>query len=466
MSLALLLLLLGQDGPKPPPDPAAQQASLKVVREVFKEEYSKKLPADRASFARKLLKQAEETKEDPSSRFVLLIEARDIAAEAGIPDLSMQAVDLLSREFRVDAPAIRIATLATLEKNAKSLEDLKAVASYRLRLAEDCLGADDFDGAAAALGSASALARKVKDFGLVSRADILGKEALARKAKFASIKKAQDTLRERPEDPQASTVVGKYICFTKGDWDGGLALLAKGSDEALKILAEKELAKPTTATDKLSLADGWWQIGDKEKDSEDALRRHALQWYFQAAPQLTGLARSRVEKRLLDGRLELIAKGSWVELSDPKMFGQPGKPGDSIKLKSTGDNPASAEYAIVTPCDGFSARVRFDSTEVSRQVQIEYVEGTLTHCVILVPTSFWSLSGADLKQANVDFTSKCDEKDERIITVIASGGSFAVYLDGEEKGRHSSSSGGLSRIKLTAGKGAISFDQVRLHKKE
>ena len=55
------------------------------------------------------------------------------------------------------------------------------------------------------------------------------------------LREAQATLAKDPKDPQANLVVGRYLCFTKGDWKKGLPLLALGSDETLKGLAEQEL---------------------------------------------------------------------------------------------------------------------------------------------------------------------------------------------------------------------------------
>ena len=466
MSLALILVLATQVEQKAPPDPAGQQAALKVVREIFREEYAKKTPSDRVALAKILLKQAAETKDDPASRFVLMTEARDLAAEAGAADTSMRAVDEMAREFKIDVRAVRASALTLVEKAAKTPEDLKSVAVFRMRLADEALAADDFDGATAASALAAALARKAKDIALAARADARAKEITGRKAAFESVKKALDTLRDKADDPAASATVGTYLCFAKNDWDGGLPFLAKGSDELLKSLAVKDLSKPAAAADQLALADAWWQLGDKDKVAKDSLHRRALYWYLQAGPQLTGLAKTRVEKRLLDGRLELIAKGTWVDLADPKLFGQTGKPGDSIKLKAVAERPVSAEYAIPGEFDGFSVRVRFESGEQNRRLSVGYAAGRYTHSAALVPRLFWTLTRIDGAKDDLDFNAKCDDRDERVITVIASDGSYVAYLDGEEQGRHPASPGRLLTLKLTAVQGSVSFDQIRLHKKE
>ena len=64
---------------------------------------------------------------------------------------------------------------------------------------------------------------------------------------YAAAKKAQETLEKTPADAEANLTVGRWLCFYKGDWTAGLPMLAKGSDEKLKALAEQEIKSPTDA---------------------------------------------------------------------------------------------------------------------------------------------------------------------------------------------------------------------------
>ena len=60
-----------------------------------------------------------------------------------------------------------------------------------------------------------------------------------RKAKFAAVRKALDTLAENPADVEANSVAGQWYCFVKGDWEKGLPLLAKGKNAGLADLARR-----------------------------------------------------------------------------------------------------------------------------------------------------------------------------------------------------------------------------------
>src|SRR5262245_17696113 len=50
-----------------------------------------------------------------------------------------------------------------------------------------------------------------------------------------------------PLDAETCLKLGKLICFLKGDWQRGLPLLARGSDERLRELAHQDLL-PTMET--------------------------------------------------------------------------------------------------------------------------------------------------------------------------------------------------------------------------
>ena len=116
-----------------------------------------------------------------------------------------------------------------------------------------------------------------------------------------AIQAAQEKLKTAPDDPDACLAVGRWYCFYQGDWDEGLKLLAKGSDDALKSLAAEELAsKPAKAEDKVARGDAWWDLAEKAAGKpKAAMRRRAGHWYQEAMPDLApGLGKSKVEKRL------------------------------------------------------------------------------------------------------------------------------------------------------------------------
>ena len=116
-----------------------------------------------------------------------------------------------------------------------------------------------------------------------------------------AIRAAQERLKTAPDDADACLAVGRWYCFQQGDWDEGLKLLAKGSDEALKSLAAEELAsKPAKAEEKVARGDAWWDLAEKaDGKAKAAMRQRAGHWYQEALPDLPpGLGKLKIEKRL------------------------------------------------------------------------------------------------------------------------------------------------------------------------
>jgi hypothetical protein len=119
---------------------------------------------------------------------------------------------------------------------------------------------------------------------------------------YAAAKKAQETLEKTPADPEANLAVGRWRCFYKGDWSAGLTLLAKGSDEKLKALAEQEIKAPADADEQVQIADAWWDLAQKEAGTaRDSLHLHAGEIYTVAMPNITSaLRKAAIEKRLAE----------------------------------------------------------------------------------------------------------------------------------------------------------------------
>ncbi len=80
------------------PDVAKAEAQIK---ELFKADLLKTKPADRLALAVKLQQLSQESANDPAARFVLLREARDLAAKSGGAELAFKAADELKTAFAV-----------------------------------------------------------------------------------------------------------------------------------------------------------------------------------------------------------------------------------------------------------------------------------------------------------------------------------------------------------------------------
>jgi len=284
----------------PIPDAAKQRDAEKLVKELFKEQYSKKTPADRKVLIRLLMDQAAKSQDDPTALWVLYREAQDNAVQICDGASALESIERMARIFDVDAMSMKNAALIAAGKTAKTPEELVALANALHALIEELIRADLYDSADKAAGLAVQHARKSNDPAAVARASTRAKEVAEAKALYQSMKSVMQTQAKNPDDPVANLEIGRFLCYVKGSWDLGLSFIVKGSDQPLKALAEKELAFPMQAAECAALADGWYDLAEKERSPlrKSQLYAHAKAIYGSALPDATGLLRAKIEKRL------------------------------------------------------------------------------------------------------------------------------------------------------------------------
>src|SRR5262249_17440689 len=209
------------------PDPPQQARSEKDIRNLdqFKKLFGKTAAADRLKLAEELLKKAQQTADDPVGRFVLLREARDLAALAFNPALAFKAVDEMAKDYDVSALDLKTPVLATASKSTAPAV-IKGVAEGALTLAEEALATDTFPAAEALVAQAEAAAKKAGSTLLLKKARARAGEVAEIRKEYEAARAAAEVLAKAPDDPAANLAAGRYQCLRKADWDKGLPLLA------------------------------------------------------------------------------------------------------------------------------------------------------------------------------------------------------------------------------------------------
>jgi len=291
----------GPPVPVAPPDEAAQANATKLVHELFGNQIdAAKTPFAKDELAKKLLQQGIESKADPAGQFVLLKMARDYAIGVGDVVVALQSVDETARAFQIDGPALRQETLSALAKIATSPQQSRALAEAAWSALDDAISANDFDVAKLLAAQGLAAAKRARDADVLRQWTTRTKEIDDIAAAYDGVRAATAKLRQKPLDPDANFTVGRYTVFVKGDWDTGLPMIALGKQSPLVALAIDEMSPPADPETQLKLADSWWDLADTTADQneKDRLQGRALYWYGQAMPNLAGLPRAKVEKRL------------------------------------------------------------------------------------------------------------------------------------------------------------------------
>lgn len=301
------------------PDAAALKEADKLLRDLFKDDFAKKGVAESKAFTRRLLEQASKNADDPAGLYALYRAAIDAAVQGCDTPSALYASDELCRLFDVDGIALRTGTLAAAGKTARTPEDWIALAEAQVRLTEECIAGDLYAVAEKSAAAALQYARKANHPGLIQSTTTRTKEVAEAKAKFQALQGHLQTLAKTPDHPGANLEMGQFLCYVKGSWDLGLRFLAKGSDAALKDLAEKEIAFPTAPQDLVALAEGWEGLAAKEKSPlrKGQMTAHARELYHAAHPGATGLLRAKIAKKLegdAPATLGAPAKGPALDL--------------------------------------------------------------------------------------------------------------------------------------------------------
>lgn len=310
-----------QDKKQAVPDVNAQKQAEKAIKSIYTDEYKARDSQKRIEFAEKLLNQADDTKEWVD-KYVLLREARDIAAEADV-GVAFAAIDKLADAFDIKPVEMKRDVLGKARSNVRTPEAAGKLAEAGLRVVQETVQHGDYENATKILQDVKTLADASKNPSYMQKAKDWAKDIPEWKREHREASTAELALSADPNDADAQLKVGRFQLLYKGDY-GAFINLSKGSDPALKEIAEQELAKPAGAEAQADLADKWDNLYQKERTprAKRAYGARARHWYEESFKNgLGGLAAAKARKRLEElGKVEAVSKGyvDLLKMIDPK----------------------------------------------------------------------------------------------------------------------------------------------------
>jgi hypothetical protein len=306
--VALAAAVSAQEERAPVPPAAELKRAEGAVRELFKEEYKSKDPEARRGLAQKLRAEAKDAKNDLTTRYVLLRDARDFAAEAADLELAFDAIDALGALFDVKVGDLRGDAISAARKAARSPLTAERAAYAVLDAVYRSVDRSEFEDASRALRDVEPFLKAAQSTSLTQKVADLQKEIPSRKKESDEAKKAELALATNPADGDACLKLGRFLCFVKGDWAAGCSLLKKGPDPVLRKLAEQELGVGEDSESRQGLGEAWLAAADKSKKDKERYEARALQWFELALVQAGGLAKTRIQKRVTE--LTAVPRGS------------------------------------------------------------------------------------------------------------------------------------------------------------
>lgn len=286
-----------------PPDEAARKAAEQALKQRYKTEWLGKGASGRLGSARILARAAEKEAESPAEQFVLLNQACDLAAKTGNYSAAAEFIDQLVDRFVVSPLALRADALTEINRVQKVAAQKQPLVDNALFLVADALQADDYATAEQTAKLAALAARGANDAVRAEAAKQCVKDVSEVARHYKSLHAAVERLHEVADDPEANLKLGQFECMLKHDWHQGLLRLARGSDEALGQLAQRDLQSPVEPAARLDLAEAWfeWAAGSKD-ETKLACQSRALEWYELAAPACRGDDRKQADERIAEIR--------------------------------------------------------------------------------------------------------------------------------------------------------------------
>lgn len=296
----------------PPPPSEEEQAQARVMIDRLLNglvEAHGDEPAGAISHLRDL---ARSTDDDPAARFVLLRMALDLTVKSGDYPRAHEIIADLAQHYRVDSLRLKVDALVSTVKNHTDHETIRAAENLKraIGLLEEALHADRMGLAEELLALASAMAEQSADHALVE--DVGRWRDLWREWSAHAEEAGQAALRilQEPADADARLAVGRYLCFTKGDWSTGLPMLARSSDETLRTLAKADLRTRGDQHARIAVADGWRDLAKTSEGlAHHRMIQHAEEIYRRVYPAVTGLARLKMEQKMISRPLFVFDSG-------------------------------------------------------------------------------------------------------------------------------------------------------------
>ncbi len=301
--LAVLLFGHGagaQDPPEtsakaPVPDDASIKKAETELRELLKADFKSSNPTDRRALARKLLEAGNKSDADAATRYVVLREAADIAAQAEDLGTAFAAVDRLAGQFEMEPFGLKADVLVSARKAARRTDALAKIAVAAIRTAREARLADRIDPALRALKEAETAAKAAKDASLGKSIADETRLLAAAKKDLAEVDEARTKLTGSPDDSKANLTLGRWLTFEKGKVKEGLPYLAKGADKKLGEAAKLDLE----GFDALRIGETWAKLAADPKLPRTALLARACEWLRKAWEAEDPLGRDRLRARVL-----------------------------------------------------------------------------------------------------------------------------------------------------------------------
>ena len=246
---------------------------------------------------------------DPVTKFASLQMAKDFYAESTSPVKAFEVIRQLQLEYQLDVGAMSLESARTLSEKIQDPAGSAEFAKACLDLADDLADNGRYDVAISLAELAKTAAQTGKHRHYQSLIPPLTRRLAVLQKESDRIQTFRERLKTDDKDAEANLEVGKFQCLFLRHWDRGLPQLARGSDEALRQLAEAEIKGTDDPNAQVALAE-MWNVQSKKQTAtaRAAAQSRARTWYWRAISKSSGSERTALERkadRIFTNKFEL-----------------------------------------------------------------------------------------------------------------------------------------------------------------
>ncbi len=245
-------------------------------------------------------------------------------------------------------------------KSAPSPGTLKEVAFDAINASQAAIHSGDYTAAVKIAALAVKIGKSSGNNHASVTANSLKQRCTILPREYRDVEKFHQQLQKDPNDANAAALYGKFVALKLNNWKEGLFWLARGDDAEYRTLAKQEIANSQDASALLAVANGWYQLADKEKGlTKQELEMHAYDLYSQIWPQTVGAGRTALDARLSEMPLRYLNHMEEQDvLPGPWPFAKNGESGNGKGMFTINHVEYSNGLGLHPPNNGF-ARVRY-----------------------------------------------------------------------------------------------------------
>ncbi|QDT96425.1 NPCBM/NEW2 domain-containing protein [Gimesia aquarii] len=245
-------------------------------------------------------------------------------------------------------------------KSAPSKGYLKEVAFDAIKTSQAAIKTGDYSAATKIATLAVKIGKSSGNNHAYTLANRLKQRSVMLAREYRKVEKYHQNLQKDPNDSKSAFLYGKFVALKLNHWKEGLFWLAKGDDAEFRALAKKELSNSKNYGTLLEVANGWYQLGGKEKGlTKRELELHAYELYSRAWQHSIGADRTTINDKLSEMPLRYLNHMQEQDvIPGPWPFGKNGESGNGKGMFTVNHLEFPNGLGLHPPNNGF-ARVRY-----------------------------------------------------------------------------------------------------------